>query len=80
MIESREAAEHISKSILSINDQLEDSVRKIQKDVSPDELMAYKRGVGYVLFEIFGKILNPLYARHPELKPPGWDEEESVNA
>ena len=77
MVESRNAAKQISESILSINDQLDDSIRKIQNDASQDELKAYKRGVGYVLYEIFEKILNPLYARHPDLKPPGWDDQKS---
>lgn len=56
--------------MLSIINQLEESIRKIQNNASPDELREYRHWVGYVIHEILVKILNPLYKRHPDLKPP----------
>lgn len=71
MIENAEVAKYVSRTFLHINDQLDQSIVAIEKDVSPEELKAYKRGVGYVLYEIFEKLLDPLYQQHPELKPRG---------
>lgn len=74
MIENPEAAKSISQTLLNINGQLDESIRKIEAQVTPDEFKAYKRGVGYVLYEIFERLLEPLYERHPSLKPPNLEE------
>jgi hypothetical protein len=74
LIESRDAAKQISESSLSIIGQLEESIRKIQNDASPEEVREYRHWVGYVIHDILVRILNPLYTRHPDLKPPSWHE------
>lgn len=66
---------YVSQLFLSINDQLDESIRAVEKGTSPAEYKAYKRGVGYVLYEVFEKVLEPLYLRHPLLKPPEWEDQ-----
>ena len=77
LIENPETAKYVSQFILSINDQLDESIRTVEKGTSPAEYKAYKRGVGYVLYEVFDKILEPLYLRHPSLKPPEWEDQKT---
>ncbi len=53
--------------------QLNESVAQVRDECGAEELHAYRRAVGKVMGEILLEVLNPLYAEHPELKPPGWD-------
>jgi hypothetical protein len=34
-------------------------------------LHIYRRAVGKIMGEVLLEVLNPLYAKHPTLKPPG---------
>ncbi len=45
----------------------------IEPKISPEECKAFKRGVGFVMYEIFEKIVQPICKQHPSLKPPGMD-------
>ena len=69
MIENVETAEYISKLLLNINSQLNESVETVERGSSPDEFTAYRRCVGRLINSIFEDILEPLYAKHPPLKP-----------
>ena len=77
MIENPETAKYVSQFLLDINDQLDESIGTVEKRASAAELKSYKRGVGYVMYEIFDKILEPLYLRHPSLKPPEWEDHKA---
>ena len=71
MIENVEVAKYVSQFFLNINGELNESIMTVEKGTSP---AAYKRGVGYIMYEVFDKILEPLYLRHPLLKPPEWED------
>ncbi len=70
MFANQEAAKATLKTFLSINDQMDDAIIAVQGRTSPEEYKAFKRAAGYVLVEIFEKIIEPICERHPELKPP----------
>ena len=72
LIEDPETAKYVSNLFLSINDQMDESIRSVENRISAEEYKAYKRGIGYVMYEVFEKILEPLYKQHPSLKPPEW--------
>ena len=55
---------------LNINDQMDDSIRAVEKQTSAEELKAFKRGVGHVIYELFEQIVEPICKRHPSLRPP----------
>jgi len=74
LVQNFEAAERISADLLDINEALNESIRQVHQKLTPEELKAYKRAVGYVMYEIFERILNPLYTTHPSLKPATWEE------
>ena len=40
--------------------------------VADTEVTAYKRAVGYVMAEIYDRLLNPLLRVHPQFVPEEW--------
>jgi hypothetical protein len=70
VFENPEVAKYVLQRFLNINDQMDDSILAVEKDTSAEEYKAFKRGVGYVMSEIFEKIIEPICKRHPSLKPP----------
>ena len=71
MIENSRTAKYVSDLLLNINGQLLESIGNVEKDCSPDEFIIYRRRVGTLVNSIFEQILEPIYERHPTLKPPG---------
>ena len=71
MIEDPKTAKYVLELFLNINGQMDQSVVTVAKETSAEECKAYKRGVGYVMYEVFEKIIVPICKRHPSLKPPG---------
>ena len=71
MIEDPKTAQYVMQLFLSINGQMDESIVTVAKETSAEECKAYKGGVGYVMVEVFEKIIVPLCKRHPSLKPPG---------
>lgn len=70
LFENPETAKYVLQVFLSINDQMDNSIRAVEKQTSPEEYKAFKRGVGYVMYEVFEKIVEPICERHPALRPP----------
>jgi hypothetical protein len=70
LFENPETAKLVLQVFLSINGQMDDSIRAVEKGTSPEEHKAFKKGVGYVMYEVFEKIIEPICKRHPSLRPP----------
>ncbi|MFZ0978280.1 MAG: hypothetical protein WAN23_02655, partial [Candidatus Acidiferrales bacterium] len=66
-------AKYVLQLFLGLNDQMDESVRAVEARSSPEEYKAFKRGVGYVMYEVFEKIIEPICMRHPSLKPPNME-------
>lgn len=71
MIKNEAVARQISELMLDIGGRLDQSVADVQESCSPDEFRVYRRAVGAVMAEILLEIMDPLYAEHPSIKPPG---------
>lgn len=71
MIADTITAKHVSELMLDISARLDESVAMVNKTCSPEEDATYRRAVGRILGDILLEVLNPLYAKHPALKPPG---------
>ena len=69
MFDDKETAQRILQAFLSINDEMNDAIRSVEHKTSTEEYKAFKRGVGYVMYEVFDKIVEPICKRHPSLKP-----------
>ena len=72
MISDPTIAAKISSLMMNIADQLDESIALVMGKCSAEEVKTYKRSVGRVMGELL-EILNPLYAEHPQLKPPEAD-------
>lgn len=73
MFEDPEIAQRVLRVFLGINGEMDSAIVAIQDKCSPDELKHFKRGVGYVMCEVFEKIVEPICERHPSLRPPEMD-------
>lgn len=72
MISDEAVARQISTMMLDISRQLDESIATVMDRCPEQEFKTYRRAAASVLAEIV-EILNPLYRRHPELKPPEFD-------
>jgi hypothetical protein len=70
LFENPLTARYVLQVFLKINGQMDDSIRAVEKQTSPEELKAFKRGVGHVMCEVFEQIVEPICKRHPSLRPP----------
>jgi hypothetical protein len=70
LFENQEVAKQVLQAFLSINDQMDDLIRAVENRTSPTEYKDFKKGVGYVMYEVFEKIIEPICKRHPSLRPP----------
>ena len=70
MFDNPETAKYVLQVFLNINDQMDDSIRAVEKRTSAEELKVFKRGVGHVMYEVFEQIVEPICKRHPSLRPP----------
>lgn len=68
-------ARSISDLMLDVTARLDTSLATVQERGSPEEFERYRDAVGRILGEILLEVLNPIYAEHPDLKPPGFDGE-----
>jgi hypothetical protein len=70
LFQNENTAKHVLEVFLNINGQMDDSIRFVENGSSPEEYKAFKLAVGYVMCEVFEKIIEPICERHPSLKPP----------
>ena len=75
MISDHEFAKKCMELVLEYSGKLDESVAEAQDRLTVEEFKAYRRAVGAVMGECFLEILRPIFRRHPELKPQGFDDE-----
>jgi hypothetical protein len=66
----KEIARHVSSLMLECGAKLDSSVELVVANGSEEEAMRYRRAVGKIMGEMLTEIMNPIYAEHPDLKPP----------
>ncbi len=70
MIGDSKTAKYVSEFMLDINGRLIESIETAEKGCAPEGFAIYRRRVGTLINSIFEQILEPIYDRHPTLKPP----------
>jgi hypothetical protein len=70
VFENLNTAKYVLQVFLGLNDQMDKSIMAVGNITSPEEMKAFQRAVGHVMFENFEKIIEPICKRHPSLKPP----------
>ena len=66
-------AEEISSIMLGFTKKLEESTELVRRSCSAEESKVYKKAAATIYIEMFVNVLEPLYKKHPSLKPPNWD-------
>jgi hypothetical protein len=74
LFQNPEIAKTVLQRFLSINDQMNNSIRAVQSKSLPEELKTFKRGVGHVMYELFERIIMPICRQHPSLRPPEMED------
>jgi hypothetical protein len=69
MIQNEEIAREISDLMLQYGRLLNASVARVQEHCTADELKLYRSAVAKVMGNMLLEVMNPIYARHPALKP-----------
>jgi hypothetical protein len=73
MIKDSVVAQQISDLMLEFAARLERSTIAVQEKCPPEEFKTYRLAVGKIMGEMLLEVMNPLYAQHPSIKPPGLD-------
>jgi len=73
MITDAAVAKKISDLMLDLFVQVDNSIASVKETCLPDEAAAYQRGAGRIEGAIVLDVLEPLYHKHPALKPHNWD-------
>lgn len=73
MIADPEIAKDVSRVMLDIFRRVDESLAAVREQCPADEVKAYQTATGRVAGAIVMDVLEPLYVRHPDLKPPKWD-------
>jgi hypothetical protein len=69
MIEQIEVATKVSQLMIECYAKLDASVAQVKDQCSSAEFEAYQRAVATIMSDIVLEVMNPLFRRHPQLKP-----------
>ncbi len=79
MIDDPDVAKQISELMMDMFTRLSDSCDAVREHCSQEEYAAYIKGTSKIAGGIVFGVMEPLYKKHPNLKPANWDEsDESV--
>ncbi|PAJ78371.1 hypothetical protein [Burkholderia ubonensis] len=70
MIENKQTASVLNDMILKMGADLDQSLQMVKASCPESEFLNYREFVSSLLNTMLLDFMNPLYKRHPELKPP----------
>lgn len=73
MIKNADVAADVSRILQNAFDILGESMRQVSNTCSEAETATYRKKIGDICYIIVFGLLEPLYAEHPQLKPPDWE-------
>jgi hypothetical protein len=76
VISDASAAREVSQAMLEFSKKMEDTAELVHNTCPLEEWKAYKKAAAGIYIEMFVSVLEPLYKKHPSLKPPDWDDRE----
>lgn len=77
MFEDDEVAKQVNELMLEFRIKLSDSVGYVRETCSEEEALQYKKAIGKVLGYMIYEITEPIYDRHPALRPKNLGGAES---
>ena len=78
MIDNPSVAKHISDLMLDMFTRLSESCEAVKQQCSGQEYKAYMKVTGRIAGSIVMDVMEPLYEKHPQLKPRNWDDDHTV--
>ena len=72
MLSDRQAASEVLKRAFDLSSGLEGSVATVLAPCPEEEGREYRRAVGHVMAEVYGRTRMPILRTHPDLTPEGW--------
>jgi hypothetical protein len=66
-------AKQISHLMMEIFCRIDASMANVKKSCGAQEAAAYSKAAGKVAGAVVMDVLEPLYEKHPSLKPSNWD-------
>ncbi|MEN8516181.1 hypothetical protein [Burkholderia sp. RS02] len=73
MIENTRIASALNEMVLSMGAELDRSLQQVKETCPEHEFATYREFVSSLLTTMLVDFMNPLYARHPDLKPERLD-------
>ena len=70
MINDKEIAREIVRVMLDAGARIDETVALVQERGTPDELAKYRQAAGVVMSDLLFEVMNPIFERHPDLRPP----------
>jgi hypothetical protein len=77
MIEKEDVASDVSRTLQDVYRILAESVWHVNEQCNATEAQNYRQKVGKVFYSLIFDLMEPLYKKHPELKPPEWDDRKN---
>jgi len=69
MFQKKAVAAEISNLMLEFGSKLDASIVLVQQECDEEESKAYRSAIGKIMGEMLLEVMNPIYARYPELTP-----------
>jgi len=69
MFEDINVAKHVNELMLEFRIRLSDSVGYVREKCDEEEALRYKKAIAKVLGYMIYDIAEPIYDRHPDLRP-----------
>jgi hypothetical protein len=73
LITNKELARELTSRLLEASTTIERTVGRARDSAPNEEFLAYREAIAKVLEEMLFELLNPMFKRHPDLKPEGWE-------
>jgi hypothetical protein len=74
MIENEQIAANVKQRLNEAYRILEESIWDVNKGCSAEEAEAYRLTISKIFSVIVFDLMEPLYQRHPQLKPEDWQD------
>lgn len=77
-VSDAEAAKIVSEKMNEAFHSIGDALVAVRERCSAEEADVFGSKCGDLFYEITFKVLEPLYAQHPALRPDNWDDRPPV--
>jgi hypothetical protein len=69
VVKDKVFAKEVVELLLEYSGRLDGSVARAKRACPESEFLAYREAIGEVMGETWDRLLMPIFALHPELKP-----------